>query len=219
MRCVAHPWFDLLTMLARDHRLPDATQAYAQMLERYLALWTDYAPMARLRQAWELARPLAALHQAVSYQHIVAGLEAPPNVNWPGVCLSGCDRSWSAAREGRMPGSIAHTWHVPSLCCAGYRVNRQAVYPASSVLAYSWHAPGGRSILQAADAGKHPILLRVEADAEPGLGKPTGKVYRGAKRYLCISFCGVRDDVAGCCRFVTLLPAERESEQSQSEAQ
>lgn len=38
-------------------------------------LWTDYAPMAQLLKAWELAAPLSYLHQAIGYQHIVAGLE------------------------------------------------------------------------------------------------------------------------------------------------
>jgi hypothetical protein len=30
----------------------------------------------RLRQVWALAQPFGALHQAISYAHIVAGLEA-----------------------------------------------------------------------------------------------------------------------------------------------
>jgi hypothetical protein len=31
--------------------------------------------MSRLREAWALAAPLGALHQAISYPHIVASLE------------------------------------------------------------------------------------------------------------------------------------------------
>jgi len=31
--------------------------------------------MERLREMWRLAEPLGALHQVVSYQHIVAALE------------------------------------------------------------------------------------------------------------------------------------------------
>lgn len=31
--------------------------------------------MAQLLEAWELARPLSYLHQAISYQRLVAGLE------------------------------------------------------------------------------------------------------------------------------------------------
>jgi hypothetical protein len=37
---------------------------------------TAYESLERLRQVWALARPLGALHQAISYAHIVAGLEA-----------------------------------------------------------------------------------------------------------------------------------------------
>jgi hypothetical protein len=39
-------------------------------------LWTAYESRERLRQVWALAQPLGALHQAISYAHIVAGLEA-----------------------------------------------------------------------------------------------------------------------------------------------
>jgi len=54
------------------------------MLESYLALWTAYESLERLRQVWALAWPLGALHQAISYAHIVAGLEttAKHEVAW-----------------------------------------------------------------------------------------------------------------------------------------
>ena len=74
--CVAHPFFDVLPMLFAVQTLPDAASARAHMLESYLELWTAYEPRERLRQVWALAQPLGALHQAISYAHIVAGLEA-----------------------------------------------------------------------------------------------------------------------------------------------
>ena len=46
-----------------------------QLRDAYLSQWTDWEPTARLREAWQLARPLAALHQAVSYLHILLGQE------------------------------------------------------------------------------------------------------------------------------------------------
>jgi hypothetical protein len=73
--CVSHPFFDLVTMLRHAAVLQDASAAASRLCDAYLALWTDYEPMPRLRQAWALAAPLGALHQAVSYQHIVASLE------------------------------------------------------------------------------------------------------------------------------------------------
>jgi hypothetical protein len=38
-------------------------------------VWSDCAPLERLREAWALAQPLSDLHQAISYQHILVGLE------------------------------------------------------------------------------------------------------------------------------------------------
>ena len=74
--CVAHPFFDVLPILLEAQALPDAASACSRMLESYLELWTAYESLERLRQVWALAQPLGALHQAISYAHIVAGLEA-----------------------------------------------------------------------------------------------------------------------------------------------
>jgi hypothetical protein len=74
--CIAHPFFDILPILLEAQALPDAASVCAHMLESYLGLWTAYEPLERLHQIWALAQPLAALHQAISYAHIVTGLEA-----------------------------------------------------------------------------------------------------------------------------------------------
>src|SRR5215475_6291726 len=74
--CIAHPFFDVLPILLEAQALPDAAGACSHMLEGYLELWTAYESLERLRQVWALAQPLGALHQAISYAHIVAGLEA-----------------------------------------------------------------------------------------------------------------------------------------------
>jgi hypothetical protein len=68
--CVAHPFFDAISIFQvedshREERLRDS----------YLSLWVAYEPVERLRVAWELAKPLSALHQAISYQYILAALE------------------------------------------------------------------------------------------------------------------------------------------------
>jgi hypothetical protein len=68
--CVSHPFFDLISVFDdEDH----ARQA--QLREAYLSLWSDCAPLEQLREAWALAQPLSDLHQAISYQHILVGLE------------------------------------------------------------------------------------------------------------------------------------------------
>jgi aminoglycoside phosphotransferase (APT) family kinase protein len=68
--CLSHPFLDLMTLLYEEEAVE------VRLRDAYLALWTDYEPPERLLAAWTLARPLCALHQAVSYQAIMASLEA-----------------------------------------------------------------------------------------------------------------------------------------------
>jgi Ser/Thr protein kinase RdoA (MazF antagonist) len=67
--CLSHPFFDLMTTLFAD----EATQT--QLWRAYLDCFSEYEPPERLLAAWALARPLCALHHAVSYQSITANLE------------------------------------------------------------------------------------------------------------------------------------------------
>ncbi len=73
--CIAHPFFDLVTMKEEASELPDAQEAWSRMRDAYLGLWTKYEPIERLQEVWELAEPLGMLHQVISYQHIVSSLE------------------------------------------------------------------------------------------------------------------------------------------------
>ena len=78
--CIAHPFFDLVTLLIEnpDHgeRLPDVPSARERLIEAYLGEWSAYAPMDSLQEAWALAQPLGWLHQAISYQYLLRTLEA-----------------------------------------------------------------------------------------------------------------------------------------------
>jgi len=71
--CIAHPFFDLSTLTkdVEDY----IAGGRAAVVDSYLSQWLAYEPMHRLREIWQLAEPLGALHQAVSYQHILATLE------------------------------------------------------------------------------------------------------------------------------------------------
>ena len=77
--CVAHPFFDLLTLRRGtgfageegDGELRDRLRA------AYLPVWAPFEPPERLARALQLAVPLGALHHAVSYRSLVAGM-APP---------------------------------------------------------------------------------------------------------------------------------------------
>ena len=71
--CIAHPFLDLVTLMYDANRfVPDTWES---MLTIYLNLWTGYESTKQLRTMWQLAEPLGALHQAVSYQHILASQE------------------------------------------------------------------------------------------------------------------------------------------------
>jgi phosphotransferase family enzyme len=71
--CIAHPFLDLSTIVDDvENSLPGSRE---RMVDAYLNLWTDFEPIDRQRALWQIAEPLGALHQAVSYQHILAALE------------------------------------------------------------------------------------------------------------------------------------------------
>ena len=79
--CVAHPFLDLPTMRRGSAFAEDDDEDEAELRERlraaYLPEWASFEPPARLARAWELAAPLGALHQAVSYRSMAAGLRPP----------------------------------------------------------------------------------------------------------------------------------------------
>ena len=74
--CVAHPFLDLVTLLKLPAALPEREAIKVRLRDRYLASWTDYAPLEQLQAAAALAEALGNFHQAVSYHAIVNGLEA-----------------------------------------------------------------------------------------------------------------------------------------------
>jgi hypothetical protein len=72
--CVGHPFFDLHTVFLSN--FPETLQEERdQLRDTYLQAWTSFAPKERLLYAFEQSKPLNALHQAVSYRHILEGLE------------------------------------------------------------------------------------------------------------------------------------------------
>lgn len=78
--CIAHPFLDPPNVL---QELPgssygDSTREHVR--DVYLQPWTRYASMERLRAAYVLAEPLAALHQSISYEHIGRALEPASKV-------------------------------------------------------------------------------------------------------------------------------------------
>ncbi len=68
--CIAHPFIDLLSLLSEDDE-----SNRAALLDAYLEPWAGAVTAERLQEAVALAAVVIPLHHAVSYQHIVAGLE------------------------------------------------------------------------------------------------------------------------------------------------
>ena len=77
--CIAHPFFDLFSLLNEsNHRsfLGRLNRLWTQKArDEYLNQWRPYETRERLLDAWKIARPLAALHNAVTYQSMRHGLE------------------------------------------------------------------------------------------------------------------------------------------------
>jgi hypothetical protein len=80
--CVAHPFLDLAT-IRRGTAFIDATDE-AELRERlrdaYLPAWASFEPPGRLARAFELAAPLGALHQAVSYRSLATRPPMDPHM-------------------------------------------------------------------------------------------------------------------------------------------
>jgi Ser/Thr protein kinase RdoA (MazF antagonist) len=68
--CIAHPFIDLLSL---EWEKDEASRM--ALLDVYLEAWHGVETTERLREAADLATVVIPLHHAVSYQHIVAGLE------------------------------------------------------------------------------------------------------------------------------------------------
>jgi len=75
--CVSHPFFDAITFWGEADIMEDAPGAQSRLRDIYLAQWIDFEPMERLLEATALAEVLGALHQVVSYRHILANMEPP----------------------------------------------------------------------------------------------------------------------------------------------
>lgn len=72
--CISHPFFDLFQLFFYP-KVQIFSATIPKLRDEYLSQWTLYEPLERLREAWAFAKPLCALHHAITYQHIVACLE------------------------------------------------------------------------------------------------------------------------------------------------
>jgi hypothetical protein len=68
---IGFPFLDLFLLYFRDDEGTDPTRGR----DAYLEIWRDYETPARLLELWELAKPLCALHHAISYLTILSNIE------------------------------------------------------------------------------------------------------------------------------------------------
>ncbi len=81
--CVSHPFFDLFELfLESNHQSFFGSlkglwkwKSKKRLQDAYLSQWIHYESKERLLEAWKIAKPLCALHHAITYQHIIASLE------------------------------------------------------------------------------------------------------------------------------------------------
>ncbi|WP_414621485.1 phosphotransferase family protein [Calothrix sp. CCY 0018] len=72
--CIAHPFFDMFQFYFSRNNIPFLSSVKVVKNE-YLNQWTIYESKSRVLEAWKLAKPLCALHHAVTYQYISNCLE------------------------------------------------------------------------------------------------------------------------------------------------
>lgn len=68
--CLGHPFLELKDVVDEHDEMQ------LRIRDAYLAAWVRYAPLDQLQKAWEVARPLSALHHAVRNQ-IIAHAQEP----------------------------------------------------------------------------------------------------------------------------------------------
>ena len=73
--CVSHPFIDLVTVWAELPSVDGTPEARARLRDRYLAHWQAFETRERLLEEAALAEAAGALHQMVSYRHIIANVE------------------------------------------------------------------------------------------------------------------------------------------------
>jgi hypothetical protein len=69
---LAHPFLDLEWLLhGIEERFPSAPDIRDRLRDEYLEPWTVFAPLHHLREAFAVARPLSALHHALTYTRYI----------------------------------------------------------------------------------------------------------------------------------------------------
>jgi hypothetical protein len=91
---VSHPFLDLLDIYDEEDMA-----VHVRLCDAYLTAWWDCAPTDQLQTLWRLAHPLCYLHQAVSYQGIMTGVETSARGDFAGTVPHYIRKVLSAVRS------------------------------------------------------------------------------------------------------------------------
>ena len=76
--CISHPFIDTTTMITTvfdELELPIGfDELKTRVRDAYLQPWSEFEPMERLIEAFELSQPLGALHQAMTYAWLISSV-------------------------------------------------------------------------------------------------------------------------------------------------
>ena len=76
--CISHPFIDTTTMITTvfdELELPIGFEELKMRVrDAYLEPWTEFEPIERLIEAFELSQPLGALHQAMTYAWLISSV-------------------------------------------------------------------------------------------------------------------------------------------------
>lgn len=79
---ISHPFFDMVYFLDHLERGKPAVENVEQrLLDIYLEAWQNYEGLSNLKTAFEIARPLAALHRALVYHRVILP-SIEPRAKW-----------------------------------------------------------------------------------------------------------------------------------------
>ena len=88
--CVSHPFFEMATVSGAyfdESVLNDSPDADDRLRNAYLEPWTKFEPMERLIEEFDAARPLGALHQAMTYMWILTNISPDARADLEGGLL------------------------------------------------------------------------------------------------------------------------------------
>ena len=77
--CIAHPFFDLITVLRGPTPPAEATpkEIRVRLRDAYLSAWSEYGSPGQLADAWQTVEAVGGLHHALSYRAIAAACSPP----------------------------------------------------------------------------------------------------------------------------------------------